>query len=56
MEQIFRSIANYCTSKQIFSSKEDSMRTWAEVEFGKDAAWAYEFYRVKGRFPTSKEI
>ena len=56
MGKIFRRITKHCTSKQVFSDKNETIRTWAEIEFGKDARWALEFYRVKGRFPTSKEI
>lgn len=54
MKRVFKSIVDYMSMKEIRS--EDAMKTWAKVEFGKDAVWAYEFYKTKGRFPTSKEI
>ena len=56
MGKLFHAVVKYCTSKQVFSDKDEAMKTWAKVEFGKDAIWAYEFYKTKGRFPTSKEI
>ena len=56
MGKLFRAIVKHCTSKQVFSDKDEAMKTWAKIEFGKDAIWAYEFYKTKGRFPTSKEI
>ena len=32
------------------------MRKWAEIEFGKDADYAYHFWKKTGRIPTSREV
>jgi len=54
MEKVFKNIVDYVLMRN--TESDQAMRTWAQVEFGKDAIWAYEFYKIKGRFPTSKEI